>query len=211
MNRTKGFLVTIDGPNGVGKSDVINGVVTNLIQMGYDIIKTKEPTSTALGKYVRKNEEAYSGKVLAHLVAADRCLHIETEIKPALEEGKIVVSDRYIESSLVLQCLDGLEMEYVWRINSPIVFPHLSVILTAKPSIIEQRMENRKKLGYFERNFSAAEEVEAYKKAFSFLKEKDFDIKTLDNGDIPLDYTIEKVTELILSVVNSAKQDQVSK
>ncbi|HKS50107.1 MAG TPA: hypothetical protein VJT49_34380 [Amycolatopsis sp.] len=67
---------------------------------------------------------------LACLCAADRHHQFATEIVPALREGQVVVCDRYVASSLVLQGLDGLSAEVVWQLNHGVYRPDLSVILT---------------------------------------------------------------------------------
>lgn len=106
---TKGFLVAFDGPNGVGKSTLIESVKTRLEFRGYAIYTTKEPTNTECGSFVRKFAESRSGIGLACLVAADRYEHIENEILPELKKGKIVITDRYILSSLILQQMDDVD------------------------------------------------------------------------------------------------------
>ena len=93
---TNGFLVSVDGPNGVGKSTLIESVKTRLEFRGYATYTTKEPTNTECGSFVRKFAENHSGISLACLVAADRYEHIENEILPELKKGKIVITDRLL-------------------------------------------------------------------------------------------------------------------
>ncbi len=76
---------------------------------------------------------------------------------PALQVGKIVFSDRYIESSLVLQRLDGLGIESIWNLNSQACIPDLSMILMASVEILEQRLSQRSSFGRFERTKSRAD------------------------------------------------------
>jgi dTMP kinase len=192
------MFVTFEGPNGVGKSSLLNGVANRLIQMGFNVFPTKEPTSSPLGQFVRVAEEIYQGRTLACLVAADRYFHLESEILPALQAGKIVLSDRYVESSLVLQRFDGLDLEFIWSLNSQIYIPDLSVILTASVEILEQRLSQRSSFGRFERTKSRAEELNYYLEAAEFLSKRRFNILILDNGATPLDENIEKVIRKLL-------------
>lgn len=74
-NRQKGIFVSFEGPNGIDKSSLLNGVANQLAQLGIDILRTKEPTLSPLGQFIRDAEENYQGRSLAYLVAADRCLH----------------------------------------------------------------------------------------------------------------------------------------
>jgi len=163
----KGLFVTFDGPNGVGKTSVFNGVADQLHQNGFEIVRTKEPTNSSLGRFILQAEESYRGRTFASLVAADRYFHLDNEVLPALREGKIVLSDRYIESSLVLQRLDDVEIEFVWTLNSQVYVPDLSVILTASPKTLEKRLAQRVSLGRFERTTSRAKELQGSRISFS--------------------------------------------
>lgn len=196
VNR-EGIFVTFEGPNGVGKSTILEGVANQLVS--FDILKTKEPTLSPLGQFVRAAEEHYQGQILACLVAADRYFHLENEVLPALRKDKIILSDRYIESSLVLQRLDGLDIEFIWSLNSQICIPDLSVILTAPVEILEQRLSQRSSLGRFERTKSRTEELNYYLEAVEFLSKHGFNILLLDNGATSLNQNIEKVVQQILT------------
>jgi len=200
VDRQKGIFITFEGPNGVGKSSLLNGVANQLTRLGIDVFRTREPTLSPLGQFVRNSEENFQGRTLACLVAADRYFHLENEILPALREGKIVLSDRYVESSLVLQRLDGLDLEFIWSLNSQIYIPDLSVILTAPVEILEQRLSQRSLFGRFERTKSRADELKYYLEAAKFLSKHGFNILLLDNGNIPLDQNIERVVREILKL-----------
>ena len=79
-NKRKGIFVTFDGPNGVGKSSLVNRVADILIATGVDALKTAEPTNSSLGKFIKVNEENYDGRILGYLVAAGRYFHLESEM-----------------------------------------------------------------------------------------------------------------------------------
>lgn len=198
--KLKGIFVSFEGPNGVGKSSLLVSVANQLIHLNFDILKTKEPTLSPLGQFVRTTEENYQGRILACLVAADRYFHLENEVLPALQSGKIVLSDRYIESSLVLQRLDGLDIEFIWSLNSQTLIPDLSVILTAPVEILKQRLSQRSSFGRFERTKSRAEELNYYLEAAEFLSKRGFNILLLDNGTTPLDENVKKVVQKILTI-----------
>jgi len=204
-NRRKGIFVTFEGPNGVGKSSLLEGVANQLVKLDVDILRTKEPTLSPLGQFVRSAEENYRGRILACLVAADRYFNLENEVLPGLQEDKIVLSDRYIESSLVLQRLDGLDIKFIWSLNSQICIPDLSVILTASAEILEQRLSQRSSFGRFERTKSRAEELNYYLEAAEFLSKYGFNILLLDNGTIPLRQNVKKVIQKI-SIFSSHRE-----
>lgn len=197
----KGILVTFDGPNGVGKSSLINEVAGLLKISGLGTLMTKEPTNSALGQFIRANEENYNGKILAYLVTLDRYFHLENEISPALEDGRIVLSDRYIESSLVLQRLDGLDCEFIWDLNKHFYFPELSVLLTAPVEVLEQRLSTRDSLTRFERQRSRQEELDYYLDAANYLSNRGFNVMTIDNGSVSIEKNAAIIVNKILAIV----------
>lgn len=201
MNKQKGLFVTIDGPNGSGKSTIVDAVVEQITKRGYDILKTKEPTASSLGDFIRNAEEQYRGLTLAFLVAADRQFHVESEILPAVANSKIVISDRYIESSLVLQRLDGLTLETVWFLNGNFPIPDLSVILTASHQTLDRRLADRARRSRFENTKSREEELALYLEAAEFLKKRGFNILMIENDTTDLERNAEKITKMILSLI----------
>lgn len=198
ISKKKGIFVTFEGPNGVGKSSLLEGVANQLIQLSANILRTKEPTLTPLGQFVRFAEKNYQGRTLACLIAADRYFHLDNEVLPALQAGKIVLSDRYVESSLVLQRLDGLDIEFIWMLNSHICIPNLSVILTASVEILEHRLSQYSSLGRFERTKSRVDELNYYLEAVEYLSERGFNILLLDNGTTSLEQNVKKIVQKIL-------------
>lgn len=204
----KGLFVTFDGPNGVGKT-IFNGVADQLHQNGFEIVPTKEPTNSSLGRFILQAEESYSGRTLASLVAADRYFHLDNEVLPALRDGKIVLSDRYIESSLVLQRLDDVEVEFVWTLNSQVYVPDLSVILTASPKTLKKRLAQRVSLGRFERTRSRAKELQYYLEAVKFLSQHGFNILLLDNENVPLQENVNNVIKRIIEIAKKVKEVKI--
>ncbi|WP_432903735.1 dTMP kinase [Micromonospora matsumotoense] len=128
-----GRFIVVDGPSGVGKTTTV-ALLANLVTAdGWEVHRTKEPSHTTLGETARHGTDEYRGLTLACLVAADRYHHLETEIRPALAAGKVVICDRYLATSLVLQRLDGVDGPFIWAINQHIERPDLTIILTGDP------------------------------------------------------------------------------
>ncbi|WP_308042506.1 dTMP kinase [Micromonospora sp. PLK6-60] len=138
-----GVFVVVDGPSGVGKTTVAALLTRLLASEGWPVHPTKEPTNSELGRTARHGTDEYRGLALACLVTADRYHHLETEIRPALKAGKIVVCDRYLPTSLVLQRLDGVESDYIWRLNRYADRPDLTIILTGDPTRSRTRAAER--------------------------------------------------------------------
>lgn len=100
-----GRLVTIDGAGGVGKSTTVTSMVEYLQKLGTAVRATSQPSRTPLGAHIRGHVDQYSGIALVCLVAGDRHHQQDAEIVPALDAGHVVICDRYLPSSLVLQSL----------------------------------------------------------------------------------------------------------
>lgn len=201
-----GTFVTIEGPNGVGKSTFIQKLFDR-IKETYSVVLTREPTDTKFGKYVRNNEGNLTGNAYAYLIAADRCNHIENIIEPELENNRVVICDRYIESSLVLQTFDGVTEEDIWRLNSKFRMPEISIILIAKEEIIAERLAAREQLTYFEKRMTRADEIKGYVHAYEFLKKRDFNTILLYNEtETDLEMNVEKVYNMILRIGVNGKR-----
>ena len=118
-----GFFLAFEGGEGAGKSTQIEAFVEWLKARGDDVVTTREPGGTSLGKQIRKVLLDPEGKTMdphaeALLYAADRAQHVAEVIKPALDAGKTVVSDRFIDSSLAYQGLArGLGLQDVYEIS----------------------------------------------------------------------------------------------
>jgi dTMP kinase len=151
VNGQAGILVSIDGPGGSGKSTVAAITAEILIGHGLAVHETTEPSRTPLGKLIRAGTDEYSGMALACLVAGDRHHHLAAEIRPALAAGQVVICDRYVPSSLVLQRMDGISWDVIRQLNDGTSHPGLAVILNADPEAIAARLNARGGHSRFER------------------------------------------------------------
>jgi dTMP kinase len=147
---SRGRLITLDGPGGAGKSTLAQLAADQLTAAGIPVLATTEPSTGPAGELARRNTAIFHGHALACLVAADRYHHLETEIQPALEAGKVVICDRYVPSSYVLQVLDGVDQGFIAQINAHARPPDLSVILTCDPDELQRRLAVRGSHGRFE-------------------------------------------------------------
>jgi dTMP kinase len=176
-----GVFVTLDGPGGVGKSSVKNAVAEQLRAQGRAVHATREPTDTTLGNLARYGTQQYQGMTMACLIAADRYQHLVKEVRPALERGEIVVCDRYIASSLVLQGIDGVPNEVVWDLNRHADLPGLMVFLTAHPDVIADRLARRGPHSRYEQlPGSSMIEFGLYAEAATFLGDRGAHVLHLD-------------------------------
>lgn len=194
---TKGFLVAVDGPNGAGKSTLIESIKTGLEFRGHVTYTTKEPTNTECGSFVRKFAESHSGIGLACLVAADRYEHIEKEILPELKKGKIVITDRYILSSLILQQMDGVSDAFLWDLNSKIIKPDLQVAVFANEDVLQKRLSERNALTRFEKGNQSYNELFYMNKGVAELEKRKVDVLCINNSS-NLENNVEEIVSCII-------------
>ncbi|MFH8760229.1 dTMP kinase [Streptomyces atroolivaceus] len=137
------MFITVDGPSGVGKSTTIQALRDELTARGIPVHGTAEPTASDLGLFIRAHFSHIRGHALACLVAADRYEHVEHEIRPRLNAGDTVITDRYLASTLVMQQLDGVPLKFLLDLNANVLMPELAVVLTAPPGLIAERIATR--------------------------------------------------------------------
>jgi dTMP kinase len=136
-----GFFVAFEGGEGVGKSTQITRAAEWLRVRGHQVVETREPGGTPLGRELRRLVLDPDGHVTpraeALLYAADRAHHVDTVIRPALEAGQVVLTDRYIDSTLAYQGagrgLDDARVVTGWATGG--LLPDLTVLLDLDPRI----------------------------------------------------------------------------
>ena len=198
----RGLLVTIEGPNGAGKTSLATAVAARLEATGEPVHRTCQPSPSPLGDMVRAAERDVHGRALACWVAGDRHYQCETEILPRLRDGATVLCDRYIESSLVLQRFDSVELDYILAINRGIPRPGLRIQLLAAPEVLSERLAQRKITPErrFERVIGPARELELYADANALLTEREqLPASLFDTTTTAADGLGAVVAELILS------------
>lgn len=200
-NTTKGFFIAIDGPNGAGKTVLLEEIEKSMKKRIKDkniqFYKTKEPTNSVLGKFVRDISEVVTGNSLACLVSADRYEHLKNEIIPELKKGKIVITDRYILSSLILQVMDGVKESFILNLNSKIIKPDLQLAIFAEEEIIQNRLKQRDKLTRFEKNNQSKKEINNMEKGIEKLKKLNIEVLSINNND-DLEYNANKIVDYII-------------
>ena len=143
--RTNGLLITLEGGEGSGKTTQASVLAKDLKERGHSVCLTREPGGTALGQAVlrllRESEGGLTMTPLSELLLfeADRAQHVSEVIRPALASGKIVVCDRFTDSSMAYQGYGrGLGLELIQRLNEEAtggVGPHLTLLLDIPPEV----------------------------------------------------------------------------
>ncbi|WP_410674193.1 dTMP kinase [Amycolatopsis sp. cmx-4-68] len=199
---SRGLFVTLDGPAGVGKTTTTRLVREYLGRRGYEVHATTQPSHGVLGETARYNTDTYRGHTLACLVAADRYHHLEQEVRPHLAAGAIVVCDRYVASSYVLQCMDGVPLPFVEAINAAADVPDLAVILQAPPEVTAARVAGRGAHDRFHTGEdSSRRECELYEQAAVRLARWRYPVVEVDTaGASPVEvatYLVGRIAELV--------------
>lgn len=143
------MFITLEGPEGSGKTTAVEFAVKKLEEMGYQIVRTREPGGTPIAEQIRnvildKQNTAMDPRTEALLYAASRRQHLVEKVWPAIKEGKIVVCDRYLDSSLAYQGgARGLGIDEVLNVNlfaTENTWPDLTLLFDIKPEIGLQRI-----------------------------------------------------------------------
>lgn len=181
-NNYKGLFIAFDGPNGVGKSTLIEYTQTALAERGIMVWVTKEPTDTTLGRFTRQIAETLGNESLTCLVAADRYQHLKDEIIPQLEKGHVVITDRYILSSLILQRMDNVDVDFILASNQNIILPDIQIAVIASEDIIQSRLNERNQLTRFEKGKRTSEELCFLKEGTEVLRDLGVETIMIENS-----------------------------
>jgi len=146
--KKQGIFICIEGLDASGKTTHAHRLVRSLLERGYEALYTTEPSSGQIGKFVRthilQRQKRIPTIVEALLFAVDRVDHVERTIRPAIKEGKIVVSDRYLYSSLAYQGAMGLNLDWIEEINKFAVSPDLAIYIDIPPEVVIKRLKRKK-------------------------------------------------------------------
>jgi len=161
----EGKFIVFEGIDGAGLTTQAELLEKYLRNKKYGVVLTKEPTNNLIGGIIRaalKKEWSTSNRTLQLLFSADRAHHLEKEIIPALENGKIVISDRYFISTIAYGMIE-LEKDWLKALNSKFLLPDIIFIIDVPAEVSIERIkasrfgfelfEEKKKLEKIRNNF----------------------------------------------------------
>lgn len=148
----RGYFITFEGADGCGKTTQIGLIKEYFDKKNIETIVTREPGGSELGVHLRKillhYDKPVSNVAETFLYLADRAQHIEYKIKPAINEGKIVLCDRHTDSTLAYQGYGrGQDLEKIKYLNSIAtmgILPDLTIVFDIETEIAQQRLNGEK-------------------------------------------------------------------
>lgn len=167
-----GYFITLEGGEGAGKTTVLESLESKLLELGYDVLKTREPGGINISEKIRHiiltpDHTEMDGRTEALLYAAARRQHLVEKVFPALKEGKIVLCDRFIDSSLAYQgYARGLGIDEVLSINQFAIqecMPDLTLYFDISPKEGLNRISSNKAR---ERNRLDLEKIQFHEKVY---------------------------------------------
>ncbi|WP_290760112.1 dTMP kinase [Anaerostipes sp.] len=205
-----GIFITMEGPDGAGKSTQIDLLRGYLLERGYDIIVCREPGGTVISEAIREVILNKDYKNMGHmtellLYAAARAQLVEEVIQPALEEGKVVICDRFIESSAVYQGIArGMGVDLVYEINQFAVgstMPDITILLDIDAETGIGRKKQQAELDRME-----SEKLEFHKKVvegYRLLAERDKNRMVKIDGTNPIEEIHRQIKEAVNNTLSS--------
>lgn len=204
----KGYFIVVEGPDGSGKTTVCNLLAAKLKEEGKQIVHTREPGGIDIAEQIRNvildpKNEAMDGKTEALLYAASRRQHLVERVIPSIEEGKIVLCERFVYSSLVYQgYARGLGIDEVFAINKFAIgdmMPDLVIYLDVDEKVGLSRVDSRGNKDRLDGESSQFHKrvVEGYK----LIKERFKDFKIVD-ASRDVDTVLKECLDIINSFIN---------
>ena len=147
-----GSFITFEGGEGAGKSTQLVRVADRLSSLGYDVVTTREPGGTSSAESIREillsgAAKDFGAKIEFMLFCAARADHVDSVIRPALSSGKIVLCDRFMDSSRVYQgIVGGVDMDFIKSLENIVTkdaFPDLTIIFDLPPTLAKDRMKGK--------------------------------------------------------------------
>jgi dTMP kinase len=208
----QGKFITFEGIDGSGKSTQLRMLASDLRLKGYNVLTTVEPGGTPLGRRLREafleTEENVSPMAELLLFAADRSQHVELLIKPSLAEGKIVISDRYADSTFVYQGagrgFDEKIVNQAIELATGGLKPDLTLFFDLPVAIALERLQTRTMKGET-KNRMDKEKFEFYervRKAYLELAEKEKNRFRIIDGTKSISEIQKNVVETVANFLN---------
>jgi len=167
---SRGKLVVLEGIDGAGKTSIAYKLLEDIEKSKYQALYTYEPYNTRYVEILKNEYSSFRSAFLDALTyAADRLLHIEMVIEPAIREGKIVLCDRYYYSSAAYQGAMGAPIDWILEINRFAMRPDIAIYLDIDPGL---GLKRRKGLSSRFPEYEQLEILEKVRQNYLYLVDK---------------------------------------
>ena len=202
--KNKGYFISFEGIDGSGKSTQIQKLAEFLGALDFDIVITREPGGSRGGEEIRNlllqgNVDRWSAETEILLFTAARRDHLERIILPALEEGKIVICDRFTDSTRMYQGIRGVDLRnLVDTLNEKVIKfdPDLTIVIDINPEISLKRAKSRKTVEERFEDFGVDLQMKMRKGFLELAKEFDNRIDVV-NGQQSIDKLAQDICSLV--------------
>jgi dTMP kinase len=198
-----GLFIAFEGLDGSGSSTQVDLLVKELNRLGYFAYGTKEPTNNLVGGLIRgalTNDWKASPECLQLLFAADRAHHLQREIIPNLEKGNIIVTDRYLFSTVAYGSID-IPRDWLFKLNERFILPDITFYIRVTPRECLRRIKKSR------HQFELFEQEEKLKKVRSMYvtmsRRKNLNIIPINGSRI-----IEQIAEEVLLITDKLLKDK---
>ena len=202
--KNKGYFISFEGIDGSGKSTQIQKLAEFLEARDFDIVITREPGGSQGGEEIRNlllqgNVDRWSAETEILLFTAARRDHLERIILPALEEGKVVICDRFTDSTRMYQGMRGVNLRnLVDTLNEKVIKfdPDLTIVIDINPEISLKRAKSRKTVEERFEDFGADLQMKMRKGFLELAKEFSNRIEVV-NGQQSIDNLAKDICSLV--------------
>lgn len=201
----KGLMIVCDGSNGAGKTTVLKAISNHLVALGRDVVATREPGGTIIGERIRDIVLSPDTPEMCDLTelmlfSAARAQHLREKILPAMAEGKVVVSDRFVAATISFQhYARGIDLDIIERLNHLALGdfrPSMNIILDLDPIIGLQRVQSRGE-GLDRMEDQKLEFLQRARDGYLKQAEADPDIFTVIDASQPLEHVLSQVLQVV--------------
>ena len=207
--KNKGYFISFEGIDGSGKSTQIQRLAKFLKALGLNVIITREPGGSVGGEEIRNlllqgNVDRWSAETEILLFTAARRDHLERIILPALEEGKIVICDRFADSTRMYQGMRGPNLRnLVDSLNEKVIKfdPDLTILIDINPEISLQRAKSRKTVEERFEDFGVELQMKMRKGFIELAKEFSNRIEVV-NGQQSVDNLTQDICSLVKAKIS---------
>lgn len=205
----KGLFITFEGNDGSGKTTISTRIFEKMKELGYPVLYTREPGGIDIAEQIRKvildpKNTAMDARTEALLYAASRRQHLIEKVLPALTQGKIVLCDRFIDSSLAYQGVGrGIGIEEVYRINEFAIEGHMPDATIFLSVSLEEGLHRVSSRGNKDRlDQEAISFHESVAQGYEYVKQQYADRMVIIDADADVDTVFAAALKAVMGIVD---------